>query len=115
MKIAYIAGPFRASNYYEQELNVRDAESVALELWRMGFAVICPHANTRFFQGAAPDRTFLDGDLELIRVSDCVVMIKSWYNSAGAREEYAHARRLSKPVFFWPSQAEAIRSCGGKS
>jgi hypothetical protein len=110
MKIAYVAGPFRALSYWEQELNCRQAEAIALELWRMGFAVICPHANTRFFDGAAPDSTFLAGDLEFVRLSDCVVLTPDWAMSEGARGEREEATKLGIPTFRWPEDLGRIRS-----
>lgn len=67
MRVVYIAGPFRAENAWEIEQNIRRAEEAALELWRAGAAVLCPHTNTRYFQGAAPDHVWLEGDLELLR------------------------------------------------
>lgn len=99
MKVVYIAGPFRASNAWEIEQNIRRAEYTALQLWRMGAAVICPHTNTRFFQGAAPDSVWLDGDLEILRRCDAVFAIDGWEQSTGAQAEVALARELGLPVF----------------
>lgn len=102
MKVAYVAGKYRDSRgpYYIRE-NIRAAEAVAVELWRMGFAVICPHKNTEFFDGAAPDEVWLKGDLELIRRCDLVVMVPGWEDSQGSRAEYALAAKLRLPVFQW--------------
>lgn len=99
MKVVYIAGPFRASNSWDMEQNIRRAEEIALRVWRLGLAVICPHANTRFFQGAAEDRVWLDGDLELLRRSDAVLLVSGWENSSGTRQEVAAAKALGIPVF----------------
>lgn len=87
MQVAYIAGPFRAENAWEIEQNIRRAENVALEYWRDGYAVICPHTNTRFFQGAAPDSVWLQGDIEIMRRCDLVVFIPGWELSDGCRAE----------------------------
>ena len=51
MKLVYIAGPFRGSSAWDIEENIRVAERAALEVWKMGAAALCPHTNTRFFQG----------------------------------------------------------------
>lgn len=99
MKIIYIAGPFRAPNAWEIEQNIRRAETLALEIWRMGAAVICPHANTRFFQGAADDEVWLEGDLEILRRCDAVVMTKDWEKSQGAKAEHAFAEKEGVPIF----------------
>jgi hypothetical protein len=100
MKVVYIAGPFRAANAWLIEQNIRRAEEVALEVWRMGAAVICPHTNTRFFQGAADDEVWLKGDLELVKRSDAVVMVSGWMSSVGARAELELADTLGIPVFY---------------
>jgi uncharacterized protein DUF4406 len=89
--VVYIAGPFRGKDSWEMENNIRRAEALALEVWRLGAAAICPHANTRFFQGAAPDEIWLDGDLAILRKCDAVLMTPDWKKSKGATAEYLHA------------------------
>lgn len=93
MKVVYIAGPFRGPNAWEIEQNIRRAETLALEAWRCGVAVICPHTNTRFFQGAADDHIWLDGDLEILRRCDAILMTDDWQRSSGARAEHDEALR----------------------
>jgi len=100
MKIVYVAGPFRGSNSWEIEQNIRRAEALALEVWRMGAACICPHTNTRFFQGAADDAVWLDGDLEILRRCDAVLMTPDWDKSRGARAEHDEAVKCHVPVFL---------------
>lgn len=100
MKVVYVAGPFRGPNSWEIEENIRRAERLALEVWRMGAACICPHTNTRFFQGAADDAVWLDGDLELVARSDAILMTPDWQRSTGARSEEAFARERGIPVFY---------------
>jgi hypothetical protein len=100
MKVVYVAGPFRGKDAWEIECNIRRAETLALEVWRLGCAVICPHSNTRFFQGAAPDKVWLDGDLEILRRCDAIIMTEDWERSSGARAEREEAIRLRIPVFY---------------
>lgn len=87
MKVVYVAGPFRGRNAWEIEENIRRAERLALEVWRLGCACLCPHTNTRFFQGAAPDALWLNGDLELLKRCDAVILTEDWERSSGARAE----------------------------
>ena len=103
MRVVYVAGPFRAANGWEIEQNVRVAEALALKAWKEGVAVICPHANTRFYQGAAPDQIWLEGDLELVWRVDAVLCTPNWERSTGAREEVKLAQSLHKPIFqsYW--------------
>jgi hypothetical protein len=118
MRIAYIAGPYRGNSHYEVELNIRIAESVAIELWQMNFAVICPHKNTSHFDGLAPDRVWLDGDLEFIdrldSFQDCLVMLPNWEKSEGAtrEREFAIARYLT--IFCWPIDKQELKEFARK-
>ncbi len=91
MKIIYVAGPFRGKNSWEMEQNIRRAETLALDVWRLGAACICPHTNTRFYQGAAPDHVWLDGDLEILKRCDAILMTKDWPRSQGATAERTFA------------------------
>lgn len=100
VKLVYVAGPFRASNSWEIEQNIRRAEELALKVWQAGAAAICPHANTRFYQGASPDQVWLDGDLEMVRRVDALIMTDDWNRSVGARAERELAIELNIPVFY---------------
>lgn len=106
MKVAYVAGPYRAANpdgtqnAFRIQQNIMAALFQALEVWKLGHAALCPHANTMFFQHAAPDAVFLDGDIELLRRCDCIVTIPGWERSSGARHEVKVAQEeLKIPVF----------------
>lgn len=113
MKVAYIAGAYRADTHHGIELNIRKAEAVAIELWQMNYAVICPHKNTAHFDGLAPDVVWLDGDLEFIDrldiYQDCLVMLPGWEKSEGAKREreFAIARHL--PIFYWSQDREILQ------
>lgn len=100
MKLVYVAGPFRGPNSWEIEQNIRRAEALALEVWRKGAAVICPHANTRFFQGAAKDDVWLEGDLEMLLRCDAMIMTDDWKRSTGATHEHAFAETEGIPIFY---------------
>ena len=110
MKVVYIAGPFRAPTPWKIETNVRRAEEIALKVWRMGAAVICPHTNTRFFQGAAPDTVWLNGCTAILKKCDAIVLIPGWTTSPGARTEALVANRLGLATFTWPTQVNALRA-----
>lgn len=103
MKVAYVAGPYRSKDGpYGILQNIRAAEEVAGELWRLGFAAICPHKNTAMFDGAAPDSVWLEGDIEIMRRCDFVVMVPGWRQSAGAAFENEIAKKRGMPVYEWP-------------
>lgn len=87
-RVIYIAGPFRGKDSWEIENNIRRAEALALEVWRTpGFCAVCPHTNTRFYQGAAPDSVWLEGDLAILKRCDAVLLTPDWHKSSGARAE----------------------------
>lgn len=97
--VVYVAGPFRGRDAYEIECNIRRAEAVALEVWRLGCAALCPHANTRYFQGAADDAVWLTGDLAMLARCDALVLTPDWARSSGAAAERDFAIRRGLPVF----------------
>ncbi|MCI0628570.1 MAG: DUF4406 domain-containing protein [Acidobacteria bacterium] len=104
--LAYVSGPYRdyRGEWFVRQ-NIREAEAVALELWRMGFAVICPHKNSEGFGGAAGDpEPWISGDLLVVERSDLIVMLPRWQESEGARIEMNHATESRIPVYYWPSQ-----------
>ena len=43
-----MAGPYRADTIYGVAQNIQKARDVALRLWKLGYAAICPHSNTAF-------------------------------------------------------------------
>lgn len=111
MMVAYIAGPYRTATVFQVQRNIREAAEMALEYWKLGYAVICPHMNTAMFDGEAPDEIWLEGDLELIRRSDVVVMTARWKESSGARAEHDLALSLGKDVHYYsePERGEELR------
>ncbi len=100
MKVAYIAGPHRAKTAWGRQCNINRAADVAAKYWLKGYAVVCPHKNTSQFDGLAPDRVWLEGDLEIMRRCDVVVMMLGWECSQGARAERDEAVRLGKEIVY---------------
>lgn len=97
--VVYVAGPFRGKDSWEQEQNIRRAEELALAVWRMGFAALCPHTNTRHYQGAADDAVWLQGDLAMLARCDALILTPDWERSSGATAERAFAISKGIPVF----------------
>jgi len=102
-KVAYIIGPYRASNpldHRTQVLNIRKAEEKAIEYWQKGYAVICPHTNSSFFSGACEEEVFMNGYLEILKRCDLVVMLPNWKESSGSRAEHQLAKKLGLRVIY---------------
>lgn len=108
MRIIFICAPYRAKTPWLIEKNVRRAERIALHLWRLGAAVICPHTNTRCFQGAAKDEVWLAGYLAILARCDAIVLPAAVSISSGMQAEMREARRRGLPIFLWPDQREDI-------
>jgi len=110
MKVAFVSGPYRSDTIHGIIKNIRNAESVAIELWKMGFAVICPHKNTELFDGICPDKVWLEGALELLRRSDIVVLAPGWEDSSGTGAEIAEAMFSGsmKPIYKWPEHRQEL-------
>lgn len=100
MKIIYIAGPYRGRTGWEIEENIRRAEGFALEVWKRGYAAVCPHANNRFFFGELNEAQVLEGCLEILRRSDGMLLIPGWEDSEGARVEWMEALGRKIPIYF---------------
>ncbi|HUU93152.1 MAG TPA: DUF1937 family protein [Phycisphaerae bacterium] len=99
MKVIYVAGPYRACCEHEVYLNIHEAGELARKVWLLGAVAICPHKNTAFYGGNVDDRVWLDGDLEMIRRCDAMLMMPGWERSTGAKAERELAESLGQPVF----------------
>lgn len=99
MRVVYLVGPYRAATEYGVYTNIARASELALEIWRAGAACICPHKNTAFFGGAAPDSVWLEGDKEIVRRCDAVFLGSDWSESEGARAECDLAKQIGLPLF----------------
>ena len=100
MYTVYIAGPFRGADSWRVEQNIRRAEELAMAVAEVGFNPICPHTNTRFFNGTLTDEFWLAATMETLRRCDAVLFTEDWRRSVGARAELEEARRLGIPEFF---------------
>lgn len=108
MKIAYVAGKYRAKTIRGIVENINKAEAVALELWKLGFMVVCPHKNSGLLDGEIPDEAFLNGDIELMLRCDLIVMIPEWEQSTGAVNEKNIAEKDKMEVYFWPKDKDKL-------
>lgn len=101
MKLVFICGRFRAETLMGIEKNIYEARTMALRLWKEGFAVICPHANTGLsFYGAADEKVFLKGDLEILARCDAVMLVGNYARSYGALKEIELATKKKMPIFY---------------
>lgn len=99
LKLIFVAGPYRADTEYGVHQNIARAEAAAIELWKLGLSVICPHKNTAYFGGATDDQVWLAGDLEQLRRCDALFLVKGYEQSEGALGEIKLAKELDLPIF----------------
>lgn len=102
MKICYVSGPYRAPTENGIYDNIQRARRLAVRLWSLGYAVLCPHTNTAFMGGVVPDSRFLAGDLSFLErmgPGDIFAQVDGWENSSGAVAEHELAKVLSIPVY----------------
>jgi hypothetical protein len=104
MKLAFVSGPYRAKTKLGIFINILKARKVAKELWKIGYVAVCPHLNSALMDGIIDDSRFLEGDMELLRKCDVVVVCKGWSKSSGTKGEIKEAYRNSIPVLFWTLQ-----------
>ena len=102
MKIIFISGPYRSDTEYGVHKNIQNAEAVALRVWQLGHAAFCPHKNSAYFGGIAPDSAWLEGDIEIMRRCDAVCLVPGWEKSSGARAEIKLANEIGLPVYQTP-------------
>jgi hypothetical protein len=60
---------------------------------------VCPHANSEGFEGECPDSVWLEGDLELMRRCDAVILVDGWQKSQGTLAEIDLAHAIGLPIF----------------
>ena len=101
MKLIFVSGPYQGKTINETFDNIIKARAAAYKLWQQGYAVICPHMNSAFMDGANIDATcqmFYDGDLEMLGRCDAIYMMQGWRESVGSRKEYQQAIELRLEV-----------------
>jgi hypothetical protein len=100
MKVIYIAGRFRGKTAWDVEQNIRRAEDVAFNVACLGAMPLCPHTNTRFFDGTLTAEFWLSGTMELMKRCDAVFLVSGYEDSEGSKEEVVKALELNMPVFY---------------
>lgn len=96
--VVYIAGKYSG----DIAGNIQVAREAAIKVWEAGFTAICPHLNTAFFD---QDCTctyidYLDGDFEILKRCDAILMLENWQDSEGAKKEYEFAKYFDIPIYF---------------
>lgn len=99
-KVIYVAGKYNDKNHFERRENVNYAARYAKELWKKGWAVICPHKNTNNFEYLNIDVDWVKRDLEIVRRCDAIFMTPTWKDSSGSKKELYVAQENDLDVYF---------------
>lgn len=104
--IIYLATPIRPKNGKTVTENINTAKKFALRLWKNGYTVICPAANSdlpiTLAEKEVEEDRWLKGDLEILERCDALVLTPGWRNSEGVRGEIAHANKKGIPIYLYP-------------
>lgn len=75
--LVYVAGPFSAPTRAGVEANIARAVAVGLEVAKLGFMPVIPHANTAHpeFEKIQPYPFWISGTTEMLRRCDAMVMV----------------------------------------
>lgn len=118
MKTVYIAGAYRwrgsklVPSVIGEIVNIYRAWKVSRDVWSLGFAAVCPHANSLLMDrfGVTPD-TFLKGDLDILAQCDYILMMPEWEKSTGATEERMFAIKSGIPIFYSVETMKEVSLC----
>lgn len=102
--IAYICGPFSGS-FYRRKRNIENANAVALEFWKRGYAVLCPHANSgNLYKRGVAEELFLNGYLTFIKafksLSFVLVVLPGSEKSEGSMRELSLALECGHSIEY---------------
>ena len=87
-KIVYIAGHTVQNWVSLVSLSTYRARRVAKQLWRQGYAVICPHSNSALMSCKdIAEVHFLHGYLTILEKCDVVVFVPGWENQRGQKKK----------------------------
>jgi nucleoside 2-deoxyribosyltransferase len=95
-KVLYISSPFSAPTEHEIQVNILEAEKIAIDAIAAGWYILCPHKNSSSLQHLGlPNEFWYQMDLELLSRCDAAIfnsrdMVKS-NQSVGMDLEYNYA------------------------
>jgi len=98
--IVYIAGQYR-SKYGKLGIivNIWKARQLAKKLWAKGIYTITPHLNSALMDSVCDPQVFLDGDIEIMKRCNYVLLIPKWTDSKGTINEIKIALENKIRVF----------------
>lgn len=108
MKRVYIAGLYSKNaggseaNVLQVLDNIRAGQKAALDVWRLGFAVFCPHLDYQYSlldDEPITYKMYYENSMAWLEVSDAVLVISGRGIGGGVDKEIARADELGIPVY----------------
>ncbi len=99
----YIAGPYTASTYEQQQEHIRIADEACAALLSLGYNPFSPISMTANFDERFPDipsDIYLQTDLEWLPYCDAILLLPNWERSAGATAEHRAAVFAGLRIFW---------------
>ena len=83
--VVCISGKYDGKTQEIIKQNIEVARMVAIELWKMGYAVVCPHLNTGGMDNeGVPYKMLVKGYTEILTRCDAIILLPGWKDSKGA-------------------------------
>jgi len=80
--------------------NIENARSAAIEGWKRGYYVFCPHLNSGHMGGVVDDSEFLKAGLDMVTKCQAMFMLPGWRLSEGSTKERELAKMLDLPIYY---------------
>ena len=101
--VVYISGKYSGKTQEIVKQNIEVARMVAVELWKMGYAVICPHLNTGGMENEGIlHEVFIKGYIEILTSCDVILLLPGWKDSKGAVAEKQAAIENCIAIYEYP-------------
>jgi len=100
----YIAGKYTDEDMLSTELNIAEAQKLAIQCAKLGIHYFCPHTHSRLMDYYAPEVPYeywmTSGMRTLSSLCNCVLMVSNYKDSKGSKEEEMKAKDLGYPIFY---------------
>ena len=104
--IVYISGKYSDDSEEKINANIALARKHAIAIWESGLTAICPHLNTANFEKDCGIKweSYIDGDIEILKTCDAVLLLHNREDSRGAKVEKETAEQWRIPIFYSNSE-----------
>ena len=101
--VVCISGKYDGKTQEIIKQNIEVARMVAVELWKMGYAVVCPHLNTGGMDNeGVPYKMLVKGYIEILTRCDAIILLPGWKDSKGAVAERQAAIENCVSIYEYP-------------